>query len=92
MTDEAKKTVGGREGAITLIMESLSDGEWKSVSEVVNYVSERHFKEFTIKGIGMLLSGAVKRNEVEKGRICDRGFRIVAYRLTPDESKDSDGV
>lgn len=76
----------GRQEAINLAKEAMQDGEWKNISEVLAYVNEKHYKEWTLKGLGMLLSGAVKRLEVEKKRISDAGVRIMLYRIAEDGS------
>ncbi len=75
----------GRQAAIELAKEAMQDGEWKNMAEVVNFVNEKHYKEFTFKGLGMILSGAVKRNEMEKKRVSIDGVRLMLLRLRSQE-------
>lgn len=62
-------------------METLMEDEWVPLEALVRAVNEKHYKEFTFRGLGMLLNGAVKRMELEKKRFSDAGVRYIAYRL-----------
>lgn len=71
----------GREAAIEIAMEIMDEEEWVPLEAITRAVNEKHYKEFTMRGLGMLLNGAVKRMELEKKRFSDAGVRYMAYRL-----------
>ena len=75
--------VAGTEAAIQLVKEALHGNEWVSLEQIVETVNQKHYKEFTTRSLGMILRGAVKRNEIQRKRMCDMGVRSALLRLTP---------
>jgi len=73
----------GTEAAIELVKEALHGNEWVSLAELVETVNKKHYKEWTTRSLGMILRGAVKRNEIQRRRMCDAGVRSALLRLTP---------